>query len=440
MPSLFRIFEVVLYSLLNFLPFVVLALYPFRRKLRYPTPITAVLVGVVTFAQIGLGVWAALFGNGNSAIISAVSTLVYLSFYFTAVKAHPGKTLFTLLMLSNIANFVVIFSKCLEGIFFPDMALQSYRWTFSVMMIGVELFTLIPLFCYIRRTYSAVFDLDTAKPTWRFLWLIPATFYVVWYYHLYNNEMSSLEIALEPANTAFMLVINLGALLIYHMVIQHIRVINDNLELIELNHQLTMKELQYDNLQERITEARQAKHDIRHHISMMRDLLQKGEYDKLKKYLDSYQKTVPDDSTFVYCENRAVNILLMFFAQQAKNNDIDFVVSAAVPEQIGIAAADLSVLLGNLLENAIDACTAVPAEKRRILIKARTDSASLFFAIDNSYNGIVRRDKHGNYLTTKKKGSGLGISSAQNIVKQYDGRMSIQEKDEWFCVSVMLNH
>ena len=77
MPSLFRIFEVVLYSLLNFLPFVVLALYPFRRKLRYPTPITAVLVGVVTFAQIGLGVWAALFGNGNSAIMRSVRWYIF---------------------------------------------------------------------------------------------------------------------------------------------------------------------------------------------------------------------------------------------------------------------------------------------------------------------------------------------------------------------------
>lgn len=439
MPPLYRILEIVFYSLLNFLPYIVLALYPFRYKLRFSRPVTGILIVLVTLVQIGLGVDAALFIEGNAGMLSAVSTLLYFGFYFAAVKAHPGKSLFTLLMLSNIANFVVISSKCLEGIFFPDMALQSYRWTFSAMMLGVELITLIPLFFYIRRTYTSVFDIETAKPTWRFIWLIPATFYLVWYYHLYHNDMSSLEVALQPTNTVFMFVINMGALLIYHMVVRHIETINHNVILSEENHQLMMKELQYNSLQERITEARQAKHDIRHHISIMRDLLNNHEYDKLESYLDSYQKTVPDDSTFSYCENRSVNVLLMFFAQQAKNNDIDYAVSAAVPEDIQISPSDLSVLLGNLLENAIDACSLVPADRRRIVIKMRTDSASAFLTIDNSYSGQVRRDKYGRYLTTKEKGSGLGLSSVQNIVKQYGGRMTIQEKENMFCVSVMLS-
>lgn len=439
MLPLFRFFEIVLYSLLNFLPYIILALYPFRNKFRFPTPVTAALVCGVTIVQILLGIWAALFANGNSGILSAVSTVVYFVFYFTTVKSHFGKTLFTLLMLSNIANFVVISSKCLEGLFFPDMAMQPYRWTFSVMMICVEIVSLIPLFFYIRRTYSTVFDLDTAQPTWRFIWLIPSTFYVVWYYHLYNNEMSSLEVALEPANIIFMLIINLGALFIYHMVVQHIRTIHHNVELSQQNYQLTMKELQYTNLQDRITEARQAKHDIRHHISVMRNLLQKAEYDQLQNYLNSYQKSVPDDSTFTFCDNRTINILLMFFAQQAKNNRIDFVVNAAIPENIIIPATDISVLLGNLLENAMDACTSLPEEKRYILIKMRSDSASLFFTIDNSYDGISRRDKHGNYLTTKKTGSGLGLVSVRNIVKQHGGRMTIQEQNNVFCVSIMLN-
>ena len=439
MPPLYRILEIVLYSLLNFLPYLMLALYPFRQKLRFKMPLTCVLVAVVTLVQIGLGVWAGLFAGSHISIVSAVSTLVYLLFYFIAVKAHIGKTVFTLLMLSNIANLVVVASKCIEGMLFPDYALQSYRWTFSLVMIGVELVLLVPLLFYIRNTYTAAFEKDSAKAVWRYLWLIPATFYIVWYYHLYSSTLSSLEMYLQPANTLFMLLINMGAMLIYHMVILLINTMDDNITLTEHNLALTMKELQYANLQERIAEARQAKHDIRHHISVMSSYLQRQEYGKLEEYLSSYKKSLPDDSTIVFCENHAVNILLLYFAQQAKNHGIDFAVHAAVPEALNIPANDLSVLLGNLLENAVDACAAQIEGDRRIVIKAKTDSTALFLTVDNTFSGELRRDKQGNYLSTKQHGSGLGLTSARSIVSRCGGRLDIAQKEGMFCVSVMLD-
>ena len=431
MPPLYRIVEIVIYSLLNFLPFIILALYPFRHKLRFSKPVTFLLIGIVTLLQIGLGVWAGLLANGNAGLISAVSTLVYLGFYFTAVRANFGKTLFTLLMLSNIANLVVVASKCIEGMLFPAYAMQSYRWTFSAVMFCVELVTLIPLFLYMRRTFSDLFNIETAKPTWRYIWLIPATFYLVWFYHLYSSEMSSLEIALDPANAIFMLVINLGALLIYHMVVQHIQIIDRNLE-------LTHENLQYRNLQDRITEARQAKHDIRHHISIMRSYLQQGEYSKLEAYLNTYSKTLPDDTTFVFCENRAVNVLLLYFAQQAKNGDIDFAVHTVLSENLPVSEADLSVLLGNLLENALDACSAQTDARKHIAVSATTNDTTLFLTVDNTFSGDLKLNRQGQYLSTKRKGSGLGLTSVSSIISRYGGTLDIRHDNGVFRVSIML--
>lgn len=127
MPPLYRLIEVAIYSLLNFLPFLALALYPFRHSLRFSRRVTAVLIALVTAGQLLLGAWAAFWSNGKAGTVSAVSTVLYALFYFLAVKKHFGKTLFTLLMISNIANFAVISGKCLEGLLFPQLALQSYR-------------------------------------------------------------------------------------------------------------------------------------------------------------------------------------------------------------------------------------------------------------------------------------------------------------------------
>lgn len=144
MPPAYRIAEVCIYSLLNFLPFLVLALYPFRHSLRFSNKITGVFIATITLVQLLLGGWAAFFGKNNAGLISAVSTLLYAAFYFLAVKKHPGKMLFTLLMASNFANLAVMVAKCIEGQLFPSLAVQPYRWSFSLMLLLVEAAMCVP--------------------------------------------------------------------------------------------------------------------------------------------------------------------------------------------------------------------------------------------------------------------------------------------------------
>lgn len=439
MPPLYRFLEITLYSLLNFLPCLVLALYPFRNRLRFKKPLIFALVAMITLIQVGIGLRVGLFPSHYTSIISLCSTLIYLAFYFIAVKAPFGSMLFTLLMLSNIMNLIVVVSKCIEGQLFPEFARQSYRITFSLVMFVVELCFLIPLFFYIKATYATVFEKSTGQTTWRLLWMIPATFYVIWYSFLYGTNQSSLEFCLHPSHSVVMLLINLGAMLIYHMVVYLIRTVDENVALSEKNHVLAMQNLQFQKLQNKVMEARQAKHDIRHHITLMQSYVKNQEYDKLECYLNHYQQSLPDDSTIMYCENQGINILLHYFAQQAQSKGIVFSVHTHVPENLRIPENDLSVLLGNLLENALDACCAQHSGLKQIIIKAKTSYTTLFFTIDNSYDCTIRQDRHGHYLSTKKNGTGLGLVSVQSIVEHYDGNLTITPDPEMFRVSVMLN-
>lgn len=438
MPPLYRILEVALYSLLNFLPYMVLALYPFRNQLRFSRVTTILLVILITVVQIDLGILAA-FSGGDKGVLSAASTIIYALFYFTAVKARFGKTLFTLLMLSNISNFVVICAKCLEGLVFGEIAYETYRWTNSLFMIIVHLVTTVPLGFYFHKHYSIGINRTAGSSTWNYLWLIPATFYLLWYHHAYGGTESALEIALSPHHTLFLLAINLGAFLTYHMLIRLIRELETRQALETKNHQLTLQTLQHENLRERIAEARQAKHDIRHHILVMNEYLKSQKYDELEMYLKNYQRSLPDDSSIVFCSHYATNTLLLYFAQQAKNSDVDFSVSVHLPEQISLPDHVLSVVLGNLLENAFEASASVPAALRRITVRGKADARSVFFEIDNTYNSELIRDKNGYYLSTKHEGRGVGLSSVRAIATQYDGLFEIEQKENVFCASILLN-
>lgn len=318
------------------------------------------------------------------------------------------------------------------------MAREGYRWSFSLVMMVIQALILIPLAIYIGRTYSSALEKDTAKPTWNFIWLIPATFYAEWYLRLYTQGDSSLEFALKPSNTVFLIVINLGALLIYHMVTRLILTIDANAALSEQNHALTMQKLQYENLQERIAEARHVKHDVRHHIITLTAMLNDGKYGEAKEYLEEYGRSMPDDLNIRFCENYTVNALLLFFAQQAKNSKIDFDVTVSVPESIGIHDSALSVLLGNLLENAIDANESVPAGKRRVTMRSACDAGAILFRISNPYDGKLRQSKDGLYMSTKHEGRGIGLASVRGIVARNGGRLEISHTENEFTVTVML--
>ena len=357
MPPVYRFIEIIVYSLLNFLPFLALALYPFRHSLRFSRGVTGILIGLLSVIQVMLGAWVSFVPGNHAAIASALSTALYAAFYFLAVKKHFGKTLFTLLMISNLANFAVISAKCIEGLLFPALAMQSYRWSFSMMLFAVEILLSVPIFLYMKSVFTPAVEKEPSGFEWRYLWLIPATFYIVWYFAIYSVvSRSALEIALRPKNTLFLFIINVGAILIYYVVTRLILEQNQTLELEEKNHQLSMQAVQYENLQEKITEARRAKHDVRHHISIIREYVSKGELDALLRYLDGYNDSLPDDLLIRFCENPAANAVLLYFAQQAKDNDIDYIVQADIPGDIFVSDTDISVLFGNLIENAIDAC------------------------------------------------------------------------------------
>ncbi len=438
MPPAYRIVEIVVYSLLNFLPFLVLALYPFRRSLRFSRGVTGCLIGALTVIQILLGAWVSFVPGDHAAIASAVSTALYAVFYFLAVKKHFGKTLFTLLMISNLANLAVISAKCFEGMLFPALAMQNYRWSFSLMLLGVETVLAVPVFLYMKSVFTPAVEKEPSGFEWRYLWLIPATFYFMWYFAFYGVvSRSALEIALRPKNTVFLFIINVGAILIYYVVTRLILEKNKSLALQEKNHQLTMQAVQYENLQEKITDARRSKHDVRHHIAIMQEYLNNGELDALREYLREYNSSLPDDSLVRFCENVAANAVLLYFAQQAKDNGIDYIVKAKIPADTVVSETDISVLFGNLLENALDACKAETGARKRIIVRASSVGGSLCVTVDNTFTGTLRRTPGGEFVSSKHKGFGLGTGSVRSIAEQYNGRCRFETGEGMFYASVL---
>ncbi len=435
MIPFYRFLEVILYSVLNTAPFLVLAIFPFRHRLRFRTfgtVLSSVLFGLL---QIITGFLAA-FSTFNLGILSLFTTVLCAAFYVSVVKDHFGRLMFVMLVLSNAANLVTTLAKCLEGLIFGDMALEAYRWSLCLCMIIMHILITLPLAFFIRKYFTA--GIPIQAKLWNYLWLIPVMFYVIWYYHLYLAGSSSLHVALDYHNALFLLFVNISALLVYHTAILLLIEQKKTAELLKENHLLSMQKLQHDNLQQRINEARQAKHDLRHHTHLIREYLHSGKLQELEAYLDQYSASLPDAQSFIYCHHYATNTLLSYFYQQAKKQGIEMDVLVQLPDKINLPETTLSVVLGNLLENAIDACENVPDDKRRITVRGKATTGFVFFEITNPYQGDLQKTKSGAFISTKASNRGLGLNSVAELAEAHNGILELDSKNGIFRASILL--
>lgn len=200
-----------------------------------------------------------------------------------------------------------------------------------------------------------------------------------------------------------------------------------------------MQAIQYKNLQEKITDVRRAKHDVRHHIALIQEYLSEGKIDALHDYLDKYNKSLPDDSLVRFCDNTAANAVLRYFAQQAKDNCIDYFVKVKIPDDIFVSDTDISVMFGNLIENALESCRNESGNDRKILIRASLTGSSFCITVDNTFSGTLKYTNDDKLVSTKHKGLGLGTQSVKNIAARYNGICHFKTKDGMFYASVMCN-
>ena len=154
-------------------------------------------------------------------------------------------------------------------------------------------------------------------------------------------------------------------------------------------------------------------------------------------HLEQYCKQLPDHSLITFCENIDANIVLSHYAQEAERLGIAYSVVANIPASCPVEDHDLSVLFGNLLENAVDACVASKTTARSIFVRAVYEKGSLCIAIDNTFDGKIIQDPDGTFLSCKHAGKGFGTVSVRTIASKYHGTCRFDWKDQTFFASVI---
>lgn len=430
--------ELLLNELLSTFPFHFLAYIPFYKKLKY-SPLETVLR--VCMCQIFyLGIFTILTLAGFSSVwVQYLAVPIFGVLFCLLVQADRGMILFFYMFILDYLLVIRAAAFCIcEKLFgFNFFSWQSGFITLFLILCTILL--MVKAMSHITKGLCSV----SVPSFWRTAWLLPCSVTLILL--LLTGDIRNGTVTISALLARVLLLICM--FLISHFMILFIQQLKEQLETNTRNQAmerlLQIQHDQYSMLQARIAENRRARHDFRQHLRVIQDCVKRGDLEDLKSYLAEYEKQFPSHSDHIYCNSYAVNAILAFYADKAENHNIRLDVKIQMSDTPVIPETEFCVLLGNLLENALDACqTGRPESKTSqpfIRVCAiQTGTSILSITVDNTsvFKPTWINEK---LVSTKAAGSGIGTESIRMIAEQYRGDARFEWRDGVFYASVMLN-
>ena len=203
-----------------------------------------------------------------------------------------------------------------------------------------------------------------------------------------------------------------------------------------LTRQVAMQKAHYLELSDKIEDTIRMRHDERHHLQTLYSIYEAKDYDRLGAYLSDYVLTSMPRMHTVLCKNLIVDSVLRYYEGLCLQEEIRFECSVGLPPELPVPEVELSILFGNLLENAYEAARKEGCADPFVSCQARIRNGTFYLLIKNSFVTPVRR-KGGRFLSVRHEGYGVGTESARTVAENYGGSCVFEEKEGIFVVSVM---
>lgn len=209
-----------------------------------------------------------------------------------------------------------------------------------------------------------------------------------------------------------------------------------------LQGQLASFDEQYRQISSAAEEYRRVRHDLRHHFGVISVYNQEGQRDKLAAYLKRYADSVDDIDTQPLSGYLALDAVLRYYLARARDADIQTTLDLCrLPAHLDFSVTDITVLFGNLLENAIHACQLLPQDARTLRLSVRQNGVSLLIFIENSCaeDGCEQPQYGNETLFLQRRQRGQGLRCIRMAVEKYHGRVEYKKAGGRFSVRVVLN-
>ncbi len=392
------------------------------------TPKNVFILGILYFAIIFVQLLL-FISFGREAVIKWYPMITHLPLILFFVIFFRSRLFLTVLSMT-------IAYLCCQIVHWLELVLEYFKFSgiaidlmTSILLAALAFFIMI----YFAPSISRLLDHENKELA--IYAVIPFTYYLYDYVTTVYTDHFQIPATLSMEFMPFVLsFVFLIFSTVYH------KQYEARFEAIQKSQILSMQLKQYESMRAKMEETRIARHDLRQHLRLMTAYLENNDIESLTNYIKSYGESMPDESEQKFCDNTVVNTLVRYYSVKAQEHQIQFDVHLCIPEIINILEPDLCVLLGNLLENALDECMRHPQESCCIKLAGRLrGTRTLIITVDNS--PALKPSVSDHILLSSKpsrSGAGIGTSSIRNIAERYHGEAKFEWRQRVFYASVIL--
>lgn len=360
-------------------------------------------------------------------IVNILAMYLLTCIYEVNIKQRLLTAAYIYMIMLCVESFVVLISGYSNVLIFSQ---TSYSSVFGIIVITILTYVVQLL---LQNSKNVKKGRNVPNLYWVSIFAIPILTLFVFVVLFYARGLSN---TLLLFSISFLFIINVITFTLFDSLIE-------GFEYRMEKKMLTQQNNYYENqfaLMKRIYETTRAfRHDFMNHITVIQSLLQRDEKGKLNSYLSELQQVYTKQKEYIRTGNVVIDSILNCKLQEAESYNILISQDICIPEDLDFSTFDMTVILGNLLDNAIKASLKVEIEKRSINIIMRIEKGVLRITIKNNYNGIVLC-KGQNIITTEKdsENHGIGLENVKQVIKKYHGTLDIKYTAEEFSVIALL--
>lgn len=299
-------------------------------------------------------------------------------------------------------------------------------------MLGITVsMLLLLLLVFLARPLFRDFEAELPYPYWLAVFLIPAgSIYILYSLNHYHAGNTTGNLFLNLWITLILFGINILVFYLYNKLLREESVKYENMMLHQQNDIYEKQALLIKEFQK---ELHDQTHDMKNHLVSILEFISCGEHREALNYVNTLLGSAGEITDFVNSGNITVDAMLNSKLYIAKHQDTQLLIKIRLIEPLIMEnPADLTIILGNLLDNALEAVVKLPPPKRIIRFCLNYQNNYLLIGIRNAYNPAVSDIRSGKAYTTKvhKELHGIGLKRIKNTAAKYNGSFTYQTATE----------
>ncbi len=216
-----------------------------------------------------------------------------------------------------------------------------------------------------------------------------------------------------------------------------------NIILTEQIHMYEKNEERNKTVLQSAKSLRKWKHDYSNHLAVIHELIETKSYAQLNQYVVQQRESLPKTFPIINTGHNIIDAILTDKYTIAQSEHINFIYSVFLPKYFPINDIEITGILGNLLDNSIEACINIepkPDTSPHIKVIIKPQRCMFHIHVENSSSGNYQYNHIGQLETTKAdtEHHGNGLANVREIVETYSGFCNITAETDSFTVDVYI--